>query len=364
MKKVSGDKMSRSYNESVKIERTLKLREILKELPRFAAEFFNGTAERTLPRTKVAYALDLRVFFRFLKEEIPYFMEKEIWSLEISDLEVINVDILEQYAEYLSYYVKNIEIEQGVVEKGYSNEELGKSRKLSALRSMFSYFYKKQKLSKNVTCQLPLPKIHQKNITTLDVDEVAKLLDETESGGKLSERQQKYHEHTKTRDLAIMTLLLGTGMRISELVGMDLDDVDFNHRILKILRKGGDEAILYFGDEVYDALSAYLAERKEINPRPGHETAFFLSLQNKRLTDRAIQNLVKKYTRTVTTIKNISPHKLRSTYGTNLYRETRDIYLVAEVLGHADVNTTKKHYAKIDEDLRRSAANIVKLREN
>ena len=80
-------------------------------------------------------------------------------------------------------------------------------------------------------------------------------------------------------------------------------------------------------------------------PMSGHEDALFLSLQNRRMAVRSVENLVKKYSRLVTTVKNITPHKLRSTYGTTLYQETGDIYLVADVLGHKDVNTTKKHYA-------------------
>ena len=96
---------------------------------------------------------------------------------------------------------------------------------------------------------------------------------------------------------------------------------------------------------------------------PGHEDALFLSLQNKRMSVRSVENLVKKYARIVTPLKKITPHKLRSTYGTNLYRESGDIYLVASVLGHNDVNTTRKHYAAIEDDRRRSARNIVKLRE-
>jgi len=95
----------------------------------------------------------------------------------------------------------------------------------------------------------------------------------------------------------------------------------------------------------------------------GHENALFLSLQNRRITDRAIQNLVKKYASLITSLKNISPHKLRSTFGTQLYAETGDIYLVANVLGHADVNTTRKHYAKMDDSYRRRAANAVRLRD-
>ena len=128
-------------------------------------------------------------------------------------------------------------------------------------------------------------------------------------------------------------------------------------------RKGGYETVVYFGDEVADALLDYLEKRSHIIPLEGHEQALFLSMQNRRITVRAVQNLVKKYASLVTTLKKITPHKLRSTYGTSLYRETGDIYLVADVLGHKDVNTTRKHYAAIEDERRRSAANKVRLRE-
>lgn len=122
--------------------------------------------------------------------------------------------------------------------------------------------------------------------------------------------------------------------------------------------------IVYFGDEVEKSLRSYLeTTRKAVEPLPEYEKALFLSTQRRRMGVQAVENMVKKYAKRVTPNKKITPHKLRSTYGTSLYKETGDIYLVADVLGHKDVNTTKKHYAAIDEDRRRSAANVVKLRE-
>jgi integrase/recombinase XerC len=192
---------------------------------------------------------------------------------------------------------------------------------------------------------------------------VATLLDQVEKGTALSRNEMRFHNRTVKRDVAILTLMLGTGIRVSECVGLDLSDVDFKEDGIRIHRKGGYEAVVYFGEEVEQALKDYLEERREIIPQEGHENALFLSLQNRRITVRAVENLVKKYASRVTSLKKITPHKLRSTYGTSLYRETGDIYLVADVLGHKDVNTTRKHYAAIEEDRRRSAANIVKLRE-
>ena len=112
------------------------------------------------------------------------------------------------------------------------------------------------------------------------------------------------------------------------------------------------------------ALSNYLELRNTIIPLQGSEDALFLSLQNKRMSVRAMENMVSKYTSKLNTLKHITPHKLRSTFGTNLYRETNDIYLVADFLGHKDVNTTRKHYASISDDTRRKAIMNFKLRED
>lgn len=207
-----------------------------------------------------------------------------------------------------------------------------------------------------------MPKIYEKPIVKLEIDEVARLLDIVESGEALTDKQKVYHQFTKKRDLAIVAMLLGTGIRVSECVGLNLEDIDFNYNGIKITRKGGHETIVYFSREVEGILRDYLEERKTKESK-SLDQPLFLSLQNKRISVRTVQLLVKKYSELVTQLKKITPHKLRSTYGTQLYQETGDIYLVADVLGHKDVNTTKKHYAKMDDERRRQAASIIKLRE-
>ena len=236
---------------------------------------------------------------------------------------------------------------------------------MSELRSFYGYFFKRQIITKNPTLLVDMPKLHEKAIVRLDTDEVASLLDFVEHGGdELTGQKKVYYEKTKNRDLAIITLLLGTGIRVSECVGLDLQDVDFKNNGIKVTRKGGNEMVVYFGEDVETALKKYLyTTRKTTVPLAGHENALFLSTQRKRMGVQAVENMVKKYARQVTPNKKITPHKLRSTYGTALYKETGDIYLVADVLGHKDVNTTKKHYAAIDENRRRQAAGAVKLRE-
>lgn len=189
--------------------------------------------------------------------------------------------------DYLSLYIKDGEKK--------TNSERGKQRKFSAVRSMYKYFYRTEKIQKNPTLLVDFPKIHKKEIIRLDINEVAQLLDNIESGEKLSKKQLEYHEKTRIRDLAIMTLLLGTGIRVSECVGLDLTDVDFSNSGILIKRKGGNEQVVYFGKEVENGLHRYLEERKHIIPMQGHEQALFLSLQNRRISVRAVEILVKKY---------------------------------------------------------------------
>lgn len=344
-----------TYQEQNNIENQKKLREVLSELPSFTLSFFRGIEPRTSSRTRLGYGYDLRIFFEFMQQYNPAIGKMNLRDIPMNILDQIKALDIEEYLEYLKLYEKD--------GKTYTNTERGIARKLASLKTFYNYYFKKELIVTNPAALVSAPKIHDKTIIRLDIDEVARLLDNVESGEQLTGKQLAYHEKTKVRDLALLTLFLGTGIRVSECVGLNIDDIDLKNNGIKIVRKGGNEVIVYFGDEVLEALLPYLEERKQIEALPGHTNALFLSMQRKRMSVRSVENLVKKYAKTVTTMKNITPHKLRSTYGTNLYNETGDIYLVADVLGHKDVNTTKKHYASLEDSRRRMAARAVTLRE-
>lgn len=346
--------MIMTYSEDVKNKLTLKLRELIRELPDFCREFFLSLSNSREIRTRVAYAYDLRIFFNYIAEE--KFGGKDVKDITISDLAKITAVDINEFMGYTEYYLNSVGEEM-------TNHENGKSRKLAAVRGLFKYFYKMEKISANPAELVSKPKIHEKEIIRLEPNETAELLDVIEKGDKLTDGEKRYFNKNGKRDLAIVTLLLGTGIRVSECVGIDIADVDFQVNGVKVIRKGGSEMVVYFGDEVEKALKDYIEERKEIKAQKGSENALFLSIQNKRIGVRSVEKLVKKYAQKVTTLKKISPHKLRSTYGTTLYNETGDIYLVADVLGHKDVNTTRKHYAQMQDDNRRRAARVVKLRD-
>ena len=346
-----------TYHEQTDVENTLRLRDVLKTLPPFCKDFFRAIEPRTTTKTRISYAYDIRIFFQFLLEQNPAFRDWSIDAFTVDVLDQITAVDLEEYEEYLKVYQAG--------DKTETNGERGLKRKMSSLRSFYAYYFKREMIHTNPTVLVDVPKIHQKSIIRLEADEVALLLDYIEHGGDdLTGQKKVYYEKNKDRDLALVTLLLGTGVRVSECVGLDIEDVDFKNNGIKVTRKGGNEMVVYFGPEVEKALKNYLEVRKNIIPVEGHEHALFYSTQCKRIGVQAVENLVKKYARQVTTTKKITPHKLRSTYGTALYQETGDIYLVADVLGHKDVNTTKKHYAALDDSRRRQAATAVKLRED
>lgn len=328
-----------------------KIEEILEQLPPFCEDFFRGIETRTSTLTRLNYVYDLRIFFDFLTKK--KFRGKAMTELTLEELESVTDTDIEIFLSYLSNY--------SFGDKRLSCDERAKARKLSSVRSMYKYFFNKGLIETNQTSKVSTPKLHEKEIIRLEGHEVSSLLDTAEYGDGLSPHASGYHEKTKIRDSAILTLFLGTGIRISELVGLNNESIDFSNNSFVVTRKGGNKAILYFSEEVGDALAAYLAQKENDPQIPPEEHALFLSLQYRRISVRAVENLVKKYAKIVSPLKKITPHKLRSTYGTALYRQTGDIYIVADVLGHRDVNTTRKHYAAITEDHRRSVADAVKL---
>lgn len=339
-----------TYFEDRNRKNNLTVGKYCENLPDFCYDFFIGIESTTSPLTRMNYAMDLTVFFNFLSE----IYHKKPTEFTLEDINKIRSSHIEQFLSYLSFYEIN--------GKMLKNSDNGKKRKLSSVRSLFKYLYNHNLINSNEASKIATPKLHQKEIIRLEKDEVSKLFNTVEDAEGFSHRQKVYNKNTLERDNAIITLFLGTGIRISELVGLNIDDFDFSQNAFVVTRKGGSRSTLYFSDEVAQVLKTWLIKRKTLELEE-NEKAMFISLQNKRITVRAVENLVKKFAKQAVPLKKISPHKLRSTFGTELYRETKDIYIVADVLGHKDVNTTKKHYAAISEDMRKDVANKVSLRK-
>ncbi|MBQ3502211.1 MAG: tyrosine-type recombinase/integrase [Clostridia bacterium] len=348
--------MSENYFLDRNRKNLRQLNIVLDELPSFCNIYFVGVASRTTPLTRLNYARDLKIFFMYLTNFEPVFFNKSNKDIQIEDLNKIDSLMIERFVAYLMSY----DNEQGVIR---SNSDRGLARKLSSVRSFFQFMFDKDLVASNVVTKVKMPKIIKKDIIKLETEEVNELLKTSETLQGFSEHQQKYNERFIPRDNAMLALFLGTGIRVSELVGLNVNDIDFKYNSFKVTRKGGNQAILYFSDEIKDALVKYL-ELRDSFKLPETEKALWISIQGKRMGVRSVENLVKKYARISAPLKKISPHKLRSTYGTHLYEATKDISVVAEVLGHSDVNTTKKYYASISENIRKEVADKVKLYKN
>ena len=342
-----------SFYQKRDLQNRIKTGKYIENLPEFCYDFLIAIENNTSSLTRYNYAMDLSIFFDYLGKFVFNKPRKDISLDDIEDLRTKNI---EQYLSYLTYY----EDDEGKVMK---NGENGKARKLASIRSLFKYLFNHDLISANIASKIGTPKLHNKEIIRLEQTEVEHMLSSIENPQTFSERQKSYNKNTFERDNAIVTLFLGTGIRISELVGLNVESFDFSQNAFTVTRKGGNQSTLYFSNEVARALKTWLEKRATLG-LDKDEKAMFISLQNKRISIRAVENLVKKFAKEASPLKKISPHKLRSTFGTNLYRETKDIYIVADVLGHKDVNTTKKHYAAISEDMRKSVAGAVTLRKD
>ena len=320
------------YTVERDIQTIEQLNRVLLNLPHFCNAFFIGIEQTTSPLTRLGYARDLEIFFNYLIQEIETFNQYQIADFEKDDLNKITIDDIELYLSFLTHYRKN--------ENEHCNSDRGKMRKMASLRSFFKYFYRRGDLKENIMTKIDLPKVREKSILRLTDEEVGKMISAASKN---------------PRDEMIISLFLLSGIRVSELVGLAYQDIDLKNKTFLITRKGGKQTILHMGQQLQDKFLDYFALQEWTPTTP------LFTKCGRRLTVRAIENIVKKYAAIAAPLKKISPHKLRSTYGTNLYKATNDIYIVADILGHKDINTTKKHYAAISEDIRIKAADMVKL---
>ncbi len=345
-------KFNDDYFTQRKIDAITKLNKALVDMPEFMHDYFLGIETRTSPLTRLNYCMDLAIFFDFIsnKYSVP------VKQIDYKTLDTITAFDIEQFLSYITSFDYNGE--------HHTCDEKAKARKLASIRSMYKYFFNKNLIVANTAAKVATPKLHEKEIIRLENDEISNMLFSAETGAGLTKHQLAYQKNTQVRDVCLLTLFLGTGIRISELVGLNVGDIFLDNNSFVVTRKGGNRAILYYTDEVKQELVRWLKVREQIPGLKKDEQALFVSLKLKRISVRAVQDLVKKYAKIVSPLKHITPHKLRSTFGTKLYRETGDIYVVADYLGHKDINTTKRHYAAMSEDIRKKAIKTIKLKDD
>lgn len=324
-----------------------KISETIKDLPDYMVRFVNymTTIKNSSLLTVYEYVRDISIIFQIIVELNPSINEKKDISVDV--LNQMNIDDFEDIMVKLQNgYVRN--------ERIIVDDNPARARKLASIRALYKYLIGKGLVTNNAASMFPSPKIISQPITFLSDEEITLLLDVVKTGSGLTKMQQTYSEKQRNRDMAIIYLLLVTGIRISECVGLDINDINWEENSIFIMRKGRKYSNIYFDETAADLLSTYMDEREEMELETD-TTALFISRNGTRLTPRSVQRMVKKYASLAVQNKHITPHKLRSTFATGLYDATGDIYLVKDALGHQSVNTTA-HYADIREERRKEAS--------
>lgn len=337
---------SYQMQQSARINEQIK--ELLSVLPLFCADYLyiKTATNKFQPRTKLAYLQELHTFFKWLNTSHEAFMDMQIKDFTLEQMKLLVPNDIIAFLAGMDYYVSD--------EVARTNSATAKARKLAAVRSLYSYFVSSCGFTYNVAKNVDTPTVKNKDIIYMTTEQQNVFLSNVDAGksytsaGNLKEYDENSPYHL--RDVAIISLFLGTGIRISELVGIDLNDLDFRDRSLYVSRKGGNEQRVFFSEDVEDALLSYLDYGRAVLLKENEdETALFISQRAKRISVRAVQTIVERYVDYTFGKDNktkLSPHKLRSSYASNLLEETDNIYLVSKALGHSDLSTVQK-YAKI-----------------
>lgn len=324
---------------------------LVKELPTCAKPYFDYLRnENRSERTISQYAYDIKRFFEYVSS-LEQFKNKDLNKLNIDDiLDNVSKDDLLEYSNLITLCaVKDVSKTSKPQKNTVSSNYV--ARKTSSLQSFYKFFQEKEYIKSNPSIFMAHPKLKRKNILIMEVDEIQRILDAINDTSNMSSKQVIAHSKIIKRDKAIIMLLLGTGLRVSEMVGIDLNDIDLKEASIKVLRKGGDEGEVFISPDVENAIRDYIE-----NERPKtSECALFISSRGTRLTDRSVEMLVKEYARKAGLNKKITPHMFRRTFGTTLYETTSDIYLTANALNHKSIDTTRKHYVRQNRELTRAA---------
>jgi integrase/recombinase XerC len=264
------------------------------------------------PHTIRNYESDLRQFFDFISDK----KDTEGFEFEVGR---INYMLIREYVGGLFNKCSRATI----------------ARKLSALKSFFRYLELRGLCLKNPAINISTPKLEKRIPVYLSIDEIFALLNQPNSDKEIG-----------LRDLAIMELLYSSGIRVSELVFLHVEKLDFESRLVKVLGKGGKERIIPFGRRAYTVIKDYLRNTEKIRKKKGYDLLkgpLFLNYRGERLSSRSVNRIIKKYSRGSGIMTDISPHSIRHTFATHLLDSGADLRSIQEFLGHVSLSTTQKY---------------------
>jgi integrase/recombinase XerC len=264
------------------------------------------------PHTCRGYQRDLEEFENFLKSS----------GIGVSGTGNIEMEKVDRFAmrRYLSFLHRK-------------NRKSSIARKISALRSFFKYLVRERLIASNPAKGVSTPKVEKPLPTTLTVDEAFRLVETP------AEKSRPRAEKERLRDCAILELLYSSGIRVGELVGLNLNELELDLGIVKVMGKGRKERIVPVGSKAAEALGAYLDKRGSLSG----EEPLFINRRGGRLTARSVGRLIKKYSKRSGIFRRISPHTLRHSFATHLLDAGADIREIQEMLGHTSLSTTQRY---------------------
>lgn len=326
--------------EDVKYKKQQQLNKLKADLPDYVKEYISyceGTLNRSY-NTMISYTYNIRQFFQFLIDQNPL----------ISGYDDITIDMLNQIeALDMQDYMSYLRLHKSET-KTIQNEAKSRAQRLSCMRHFFQYLSIYKGLSVNTAKLLDRPKAHSKKKQPLTSEETVELLNNVKACVGKPE-SSFYLENTKYRNIAIITTLAYTGIRVSELCNLNLDDIHRDTMTIHVTRKGGDDDEVIINDEVRKAIDRYIDFERQ--PYDDANRALFLSSRHatgERLSVRSVERMIKAYGDTIG--EHVTPHTLRRTFGTKLYNQTGDLYLTATALGHKNIQTTKDFYTTMSEE--------------
>ena len=311
-------------------------KQILDKYPRILSNYINSLEDKT-SYTKMVYARYIGKFLDYIKTEKNININETVNYTKIKPMDV---------SDYMGVVKYN--------ERGSENSASYRNVNLAAIKSFFDFLEDNEIINKNPAKKIKTPKDNKTHeiITITDKDYLIMLKNIKNGVGnhKAKATQKKWIN----RDFALLMLGLTTGLRVSAIVGINLEDIDFDKKIITTIEKGNKERHVFLGEQTIEVLKIWIHDREMMVDNK--ERALFICKGNKRMSTRAVQNRFKEIAEG--TGKVITPHKMRATCATRLYEKTGDIYLVQNQLGHKSIESTK-HYAKVNDSKLRAAADIL-----
>ncbi len=329
------------YKDQKEFEARVKADQISREMPDFVRGFFMEEENHLSGMTLYSYATQIRTFFQFLRESNPYFGAKELKQITVEDFNRINDADVSEFLHDL-----RMPKERAGTQGLSVCTETTIMHYMVSLNRLWDYMHVRGFTDSNPVEMIKRGRVKKKEIVYLEKDEKEQLINTVATGEGLTKNQLRFHDmKTSLRDTAICTIFLDTGIRVSELVGMNLTDVNFTKHGIKVYRKGGNFDTVYMSDQAESVLSDYLENGREAYRPDPKEQAVFLNRSGVRISVRSVEKLVKKYMSSSVPDKadRITPHKLRTTFAETMLLKTGDVEKVQKLMGHSSISSTM-HY--------------------